>query len=182
MTVMSPSLAMSPTTVVRTKGLKTSVNCRPSCTILRYLVTANSKPNSSGLSFTSNIVPPPHALYQGWATHDRDIAQLTRIIDKSDAIFSTLLAERAGHAGYLSYKERHYHNVTSSDEYYAKLCKTDLIADTWAAHFLQGYHDYYGFPEILSVLHAAVLEVRGVWYPWWNDACKTFGVHSTFPD
>lgn len=125
---------------------------------------------------------PPHALYQGWAAHDHDIAQLTRIIDKSDAIFSTLLAERTGHAGCLSYKEHHYHNVTPSDTYYAKLCNTDLIADTWAAHFLQGYHDYYGFQEILSVLHAAVLEVRGVWYPWWNDACKTFGIDSALPD
>lgn len=125
---------------------------------------------------------PPHALYSGWTARDRDIAQLTRLIDKVDAVLSTLLVERAGHAGRLSYKAHHYGNVTDDDAHYIELCGTDCIADTWAAHFLYSFHEYYGFQEILSVLHAAVLEVRGAWYPWWDDVCKTFGIHPALPD
>jgi len=124
---------------------------------------------------------PPHALYRGWTARERDVAQLTRLIDKADAVFSTLLAERTGHAGHLSYKAHHYNNITDDDAKYIELCGTDRIADTWAAHLLHDYHAYYGFRAILSVLHAAVLEVRGTWYPWWNDVCKTFGINPHLP-
>lgn len=125
---------------------------------------------------------PPHALYPGWTAHDRDVAQLTRLIDKADAVFSALLAERSGHAGHLSYKEEHYNGITADDAHYIQLCGTDCISDTWAAHFLHDFHHYYGFRQIASVLHAAVLEVRGTWYPWWGDLCKAFGIHFHISD
>lgn len=164
---------------------KKSKNQRELQTFLRniaYLSDENLKAELIKAFVHFQYCTPPHALYRGWTARERDVAQLTRTIDKVDAVLSALLAERAGHAGNLSYKAHRYGNITENDKCYIELCGTDRIADTWAAHFVHDFHDYYGFRRILSVLHAAVSEVRGTWYPWWNDACKTFGINPTLPD
>ena len=149
---------------------------------IAYLSDENLKANLVKAFVHFQYCTPLHALYPGWTARDRDIAQLTRLIDKTDAILSTLLAERTGHAGRLNHKAHHYGSITDDDAYYTQLCGTDRIADAWMAHFLHNYHDYYGFRVILSVIHAAVLEVRGNWYPWWDNVCKTFGINPTLPN
>lgn len=164
---------------------KRTKNYRELQTFIRniaYLSDSNLKARLIKAFVHFQYCTPPHALYRGWTAQERDTAQLTRLIDKADAVFSTLLAERTGHAGRLAYKAHHYGNVTDDDAHYIELCGTDRIADTWAAHFLYSYHSYYGFREILSVLHAAVLEVRGTWYPWWDDVCKVYGINPILPD
>lgn len=148
---------------------------------IEYLSNENLKAQLIKAFVHFQYCTPPHALYSGWTSHERDVAQITRLIDKIDAVLSTLLAERAGHPGHLYYKSEHYHNITADDAHYIELCGTDCISDTWAAHFLHDFHGYYGFTEILGVLHAAVLEVREAWYPWWDDVCNAFGIHPILP-
>lgn len=99
--------------------------------------------------------------------------QLARTVDKFEAVLSGLTYEKAGIKGDLSYKAEHHSRITPQDTDFAAQAHNDTsLVGVWSAHIIHDYHMYYGFPYLLDVLKAAVIDVRGDWFPWFDEFCQ----------
>jgi len=113
------------------------------------------------------------------------LVQLAKIIDKSEAVLSGIAYEKAGAPGDLFYKEHHYDTLTAQDRHF--IAETDgdsSIVAGWLAHVVRDYHTYYGFPYVLDIIRAAVIDARGSWFPWFDEFCERNHVpkeHTTHP-
>ena len=101
------------------------------------------------------------------------LAQLAKVIDKLETILSGAYYEKFGSAGNLAHKQKYYSPLTAQDQYYIKECDQDSsILASWLAHAVHGYHTYYGFPYVFDIVKAAVIDIRGTWFPWFEDFCQ----------
>lgn len=98
------------------------------------------------------------------------IGQLARLIDKFEAVLSGVFYETQGVRGDLLYKSNHYCPLTEQDKYYMSKSSSTLV-DSWAAHLVHRYYTFVGFPYLLDVLRAAVIDARGEWFPWFDKFC-----------
>lgn len=111
--------------------------------------------------------------------------QLAKVIDKFEAILSGAAYEKSGVPGNLLYKEQHYSKLTAQDRHFIQETDGDssLVAG-WLAHATHDYHTYYGFPYMLDIVKAAVIDIRGTWFPWFDDFCTRNHIpknHTTHP-
>lgn len=99
--------------------------------------------------------------------------QLARTIDKLEAILSGVIYEAKGAAGTLDHKNSHYGLLTERDRQSIQITNGDSsIIATWLTQVVLHYHTYYGFPYVLDIVKAAVFDIRGSWFPWFDDFCK----------
>lgn len=112
-------------------------------------------------------------LCRHYAPLEGQMAQLARCVDKADAVLSGLIYEQSGRPGNLLHKHQSFCSISAQDRYFANQAAgdTSLVAG-WCAHFIYSYHAYYGFPYLLSIIKAGVIDVRGAWFPWFGDFCN----------
>lgn len=105
------------------------------------------------------------------------MAQLAKVVDKLETILSSAIYEKAGFPGDLTYKRSHYGGITAQDQFFIHASDDDpTILASWLAHATHNYHSYYGFPYVLDIVKAAVIDIRGQWFPWFDRFCKKQGI------
>ncbi len=111
--------------------------------------------------------------------------QLATIIDKLEATLSSLIYEAHGAGGRLSYKKAYCGRLTSRDYWSIDEADgDDSIVATWLIPVIFYKHDYYGFPYVFDVVKTAVIDVRGAWFPWFDQFCKRHQIppeHINYP-
>lgn len=95
------------------------------------------------------------------------VGQLLYCLDKLEAILGLLLLEEQEARGFIDNKPF----PTMQDEHYRFLTGTPNAIDCWAAHTKDRVKD---FPakatrHIFGILRAAVMDVRGEWFAWWDN-------------
>lgn len=124
-------------------------------------------------------------LFPGHPRALAELVQLAKVVDKIEAILSATFYEKTGAAGDLFHKEEHYSTLTEQDRHFIREAGNDSsIVAGWLAHTVYEYHMYYGFPYLLDVVKAAVTDVRGAWFPWFDDFCERNQIpdtHTTHP-
>lgn len=105
-------------------------------------------------------------LYASFQNHDTPTGQALYCLDKLEAVLTLLWLEQYDTYGLTTAKP----DPTGQDIHYMKLVGTPCATDCWAAHVKDRTKD---FPDaitrhIYGVLCAAVMEVRGEWFPWWD--------------
>lgn len=101
------------------------------------------------------------------------MAQLAKVVDKLETILSGAIYEKSGFPGNLTYKRLYHSDITAQDRYFVHEAGDDpTILASWLAHATHGYHTYYGFPYVLDIVKAAVVDIRGEWFPWFRQFCQ----------
>lgn len=123
--------------------------------------------------------------FTGYSEEVAHLVQLAKVIDKFEAILSGAVYEKSGAPGDLFYKEHHYSALTAQDRHFIQECHGDSsIVAGWLAHATHDYHAYYGFPYMLDVVKAAIIDIRGAWFPWFDEFCNHNHIpkgHTTHP-
>ena len=123
--------------------------------------------------------------FAGFPEEIAHLVQLAKVVDKSEAVLSAIAYEKSGAPGDLFYKEHHYDTLTDQDRHFIRETDGDSsIAADWLAHVVRDYHSYYGFPYVLDIVRAAIIDVRGSWFPWFNNFCERNHIpkkHTTHP-
>lgn len=100
------------------------------------------------------------------------VGQLARLIDKFEAVLSGVFYEKNGIQGDLKNKQLNYGPLTDQDQYYVDATGgASALVDVWSAHLVCGYYQFQDFPYLLDVLRAAVIDTRGLWFPWFDEFC-----------
>lgn len=86
--------------------------------------------------------------------------QLAKAVDKIEAVLSAILREKLSHRGDLTFKNT-IGGISVRDQAYIDAIGSSTVVDVWLAHAVHQYHMCYGFPYLLDIVKAAVLEVRG---------------------
>lgn len=103
--------------------------------------------------------------------------QLARVIDKLEAILSATFYESMGASGSLEYKDKHHGLLTERDRQSIRDTDGDTsIVATWLAPVLKQYHTFYGFPYVFDIVRAAVCDIRGAWFPWFEKFCDQYRI------
>ena len=103
-----------------------------------------------------------------WAFQDLDghNGRAIYALDKLEAVLTLLLYEKHGCRGMITAKVE----PSEADKYYMRVTRSETAADCWAAHLcahIRKFPDSIKRP-ILALLDAAVLDVRGEPFLWWN--------------
>lgn len=112
-------------------------------------------------------------LFPNYPQNEAEMVQLARAVDKLETILSAAAYEKAGAGGTLVYKEQHSGGITGQDRYFIDEIGDSSILASWLAHTVRDYHMYYGFPYVLDIVRAAVIDVRGEWFPWFDRFCES---------
>lgn len=108
------------------------------------------------------------------------MVQLAKAIDKAEAVLSAAVRESLGVRLDLHYKSTHFSALTTQDQHFIAEAQNDsTILASWLAHYTMSYHRYYGFAALLAVIKAAVTEIRGAWFPWFDDFCTRNQIPAT---
>lgn len=122
-----------------------------------------------------------HPLSKNFTDEERQLAQFARLIDKGETILSGLIYEKNGHGGTFR-KKAHWHTISEQDKFYLQHTGgDDSLVSVWSAHFIHKYHNYQYFEQIFEVLKAAVIDVRGEWFPWYENFCAEFDIQPGKP-
>jgi len=144
-----------------------------------FILAASYLPTSARTTAISDFVCFQNPLSPHHSPDVARLAQLARVVDKLEAILSGIAHEKLGVSGDMQYKEQHYTPLTDQDRHFIAEAGSDssLVA-SWLTHATYDYHQYYGFPYVFDIVKAAVIDVRGTWFPWFNDFCK----HNHIPE
>lgn len=152
----------------------------PLATNLAYERIKTDMLNTSSAS--ANIVK---AYLLSEAHNDIKVIQLCKAVDKLEAILSSAFFEKHGIKGDLLYKEATFSQLTNQDRSYIDCAEGDSsITAAWLAHVVDEWHACYGFPIVLDIAKAAVIDVRGQWFPWFDRFCANHSIpkeHVTHP-
>lgn len=147
------------------------------------------------LSFVGAVYPNPqdreqliedfirfqHPLSKNFTNEERQLAQFSCLIDKVEAILSGIIYEKNGCSGDFQHKAS-WHTVSKQDKFFLeRTAPDDSLVAAWSAHFIYDYHEYEFFDIVLEVLKAAVIDVRGEWFPWYENLCAEFDIQSDKP-
>lgn len=106
------------------------------------------------------------------AVSDAKVIQLAKVIDKAEAILSAVFYELHDAKGDLSYKEATFGGLTELDRSHIRdTCGDSSIAIAWMVHMVKDWHTCYGFPYVFDIVKAAIIELRGEWFPWFDHFC-----------
>lgn len=95
-----------------------------------------------------------------------DFGKMLFALDKLESVLMQLLCEKHGCPGMVTARV----NPTELDKYFMRVTGSEKSSDCWAAHMCSSIRD---FPEwikepVLGLLDAAVRDVRGEPFVWWN--------------
>lgn len=98
--------------------------------------------------------------------------QTARSIDKLEAILSGAFYEAHGTKPTLQYKDEHFGLLTERDRRSIVETEGDTsIVATWLVQVVIHYHACYSFPYVFDVVKAAIIDLRGEWFPWFDNFC-----------
>lgn len=96
------------------------------------------------------------------------LAQLVYCIDKGETVLQCVLYEQDG-SDVASADETLLSSLSEQDRKYMEKTGSTRIVDNWAAHYLDLIRDFDCAPVFVGILRAAVEDVRGEWFAWYNE-------------
>lgn len=105
-------------------------------------------------------------IFRDFQDKGNNFGKLLFALDKLEAVLTQLLCEKYGCSGKITAKPY----ATELDNYFMRETGSEKSSDCWAAHMCSLVRD---FPEwikepVLGLLDAAVRDVRGESFAWWN--------------
>lgn len=96
-------------------------------------------------------------------------AQVVYCIDKLEAVLQGLIYEQDGRGGDLSDNAAVVESLSEQDKLYMSRTGSMMLVDNWSAHFFDLVRGFKCAPTFVKILQAAVEDVRGEWFAWYEE-------------